>query len=370
MQEVKLNKEIYIHVGPPKTGTSAVQKWLSSNQSFLKKQGVFYPSHSVDANGVSSGNVKSVYDIDENKQLCLNKVRLTNLIDTFHKSEYSILLLSSEFFFREMNVLKLHIPNAKFIAYVRNPMEIRESSYNQSVKRHFKLEKINPGRSKRLPYMDRLVEFTATYSAKYLCVRLYGERYFERKNIVADLLSVIGIEVNIKLPVVNNSYQFEALEFKRWFNQFHLEDYQVLVDRALQGFTEGSSHYSLIPEKQYIDDCTYYAGVLESYAEELKTFNLEPLVAEIRSASLKPYFTQELSDSDFSSVCQYLQKTLQADYYLLTKKIMSLEPIQNEHFYQLFIKSCKNKYKYMYFLLRGRNQLRRALKSATKALGK
>ena len=76
MQEVKLNKEIYIHVGPPKTGTSAVQKWLSSNQSFLKKQGVFYPSHSVDANGVSSGNVKSVYDIDENKQLCLNKSSL------------------------------------------------------------------------------------------------------------------------------------------------------------------------------------------------------------------------------------------------------------------------------------------------------
>ena len=76
-------------MGPPKKRAPLqCKKWLSSNQSFLKKQGVFYPSHSVDANGVSSGNVKSVYDIDENKQLCLNKVRLTNLIDTFHKSEY------------------------------------------------------------------------------------------------------------------------------------------------------------------------------------------------------------------------------------------------------------------------------------------
>jgi hypothetical protein len=367
-QNVELNKEIYIHVGPPKTGTSAVQKWLSSNQSFLRNYGVFYPSHSVDTNGVSSGNVKSVYDINENKQISLNKDRLTNLINTFNASQYSILLLSSEFFFREMDVLKLHIPNAKFIAYVRNPMEIVESSYNQSVKRHFKLEKINIGRSKRLPYMDRLVEFTATYRAKDIYLRLYGDQYFKGGNIVSDLLSVIGIEVTVKLPVVNNSYQFEALEFKRWFNQFHLEDYQVIVDRALQGFTEGSSHYSLIPEEQYIQDSTYYAGVLENYAKELKTLDLTPLIDGMKSASSKPYFTQELSENRFLLVCQYLQKVLQLDYYLMTKEIMPLTPVQNKHFHDLFIRSYNKKFLYMHLMLRGRNQLRNVVKNSIKVL--
>lgn len=114
-----------------------MQKWLSSNQSFLRKHRVFYPSHSVDSNVVSSGNLKSIYDFDEEKQLSLNQVRLSNLLDEFNTNEHSLLLLSSEFFFRQMEELKLHIPNANFIAYVRNPMEIRESSYNQSVKRHF-----------------------------------------------------------------------------------------------------------------------------------------------------------------------------------------------------------------------------------------
>jgi hypothetical protein len=355
-------------VGPPKTGTSAVQKWLSCNQSFLKDHGVFYPSHSVDANGVSSGNVKSFYDRDENNQLSLNKVRLTNLISNFISSKHSILLLSSEYFFREMDVLKFHIPNAKFIAYVRNPLEVRESSYNQSVKRHCQLEKMNIGRIKRLPNMDGLVEFTATYSPKDLYLRLYGVQYFKGGNIVSDLLSVIGIEVNVKLPVVNNSYQFEALEFKRWFNQFHLEYYQVIVDTALQGFDEGSSHYSLIPEEQYIEDSTYYAGVLESYARELKTLDLEPLVAHMKSACSKPYLAQELSENRFLLVCQYLQKALQLDYYLMTKEIMSLTPIQNTHFHDLFIRSYSKKFRYIHLLLTGRNKLRKAVKNSIKAL--
>ena len=368
MQEVKLNKEIYIHVGPPKTGTSAVQKWLSSNQSFLKKQGVFYPSHSVDANGVSSGNVKSVYDIDENKQLCLNKVRLTNLIDTFHKSEYSILLLSSEFFFREMDEFKLHIPNAKFIAYIRNPLETKESSYNQSVKRHFQVKKINVVRRKQLPFMVRLVEFSEQFGEQDLVLRLYGERYFHHNNIVSDLLTVIGIELNVELPLVNNSYQFEAREFKRWFNQFHLEDYQANVDRALQGYLEGCGQYSLIPQKQYIDDLIYYASMLEKYTTKLGASHLGPLITDMKTASPNPYVAQELTDSDFLSVCQYLQKTLGLDYYLLTQDIKLLSPIQNPHFHNLFVKSCNRKYRYIHLLLVGRSYLRRLVKKSIKAL--
>jgi hypothetical protein len=345
-----------------------VQKWLSSNQSFLKEHGVFYPSHSVDANGVSSGNVKSVYDHDENNQLSLNKDRLTNLISHFISSKHSILLLSSEFFFCEMDVLKLHIPDAKFIAYARNPLEIRESSYNQSVKRHLQIEKMNIGRIKSLPYMARLVEFTETYGTKDLYLRLYGDQYFKGGNIVSDLLSVIGIEVNVKLALVNNSYQFEALEFKRWFNQFNLADYQVIVDRALQGFTEGSSHYSLIPEEQYIEDSTYYAGVLENYGKELKTLDLAPLVDDMKSASSKPYFTQELSENRFLLVCQYLQKVLQLDYYLMTKAIMPLTPVQNKHFHDLFIRSYNKKFLYMHLMLTGHNQLRNVVKNSIKVL--
>ena len=88
------------------------------------------------------------------------------------------MLLSSEFFFREMDEFKLHIPNAKFIAYIRNPLETKESSYNQSVKRHFQVKKINVVRRKQLPFMVRLVEFSEQFGEQDLVLRLYGERYF------------------------------------------------------------------------------------------------------------------------------------------------------------------------------------------------
>ncbi|MFT6989964.1 MAG: hypothetical protein ACJASL_001941 [Paraglaciecola sp.] len=51
-----------------------------------------------------------------------------------------------------------------------------------------------------------------------------------------------------------------------------------------------SSHYSLIVKEQYIKDTSYYACVLENYAKELKATNLAPLIADMKSASQKPYF--------------------------------------------------------------------------------
>lgn len=357
-------------MGPPKTGTSAVQKWLSSNQSFLLSHRVFYPPHSVDANGVSSGNVKIIYDMDENNQLSLNKDRLTNLISNFNASEHSILLLSSEFFFREMDEFKRHIPDAKFIAYVRNPLEVRESSYNQSVKRHFQLETMNTGRIKHLPNIARLVEFTETYGAKDLYLRLYGEQYFKGGNIVSDLLSVLGIEVNVKLPVVNNSYQFEALEFKRWFNQFNLDAYQVMVDRCLQGFTAGNATYSLIEQEQYIKDGVYYADLLETYAKSMNTNALDPLIADMKSLTAKPYFPQKLSEQEFLSVCHYLQETLGFNYYLMTRHVETIRPEIKPHFHRLFVKSSSKTNKVIYLLNLARNKVRGVIKNFLKTLFK
>jgi GT2 family glycosyltransferase len=362
-----LTKNIFIHVGPPKTGTSAVQKWFSENEKLLKEKGIYYPNHDIDDNGVSSGNVRTIYDVNSEKQVELNSERLSSLLMDFNNSHYHTLFLSSEFFFRGMIDLKRHIPDAKFIAYLRNPMEISESSYNQSVKRHFQQRVLNAGRSKRLPYIDRFVNYVNEYGADDLILRLYGSRYFKNGNIVSDILNQLGVELEVDLPLVNSSYQFEALEFKRWFNQFHLGNYQVMVDRALQGFIEGNGDYSLIPKEQYIADSTYYASVLEDYAKVLNTSHIDPLVADMKSALPKPYFVQDLSDNQFLSVCQYLQKSLQFDYYLMTKEVMSFSNVENAHFQHLFIRSCNRKYRYIHLLLIGRSKLRNVTKNVIKA---
>lgn len=36
-------KTLYLHIGTPKTGTSAIQIFCKDNQETLKKQGYYYP---------------------------------------------------------------------------------------------------------------------------------------------------------------------------------------------------------------------------------------------------------------------------------------------------------------------------------------
>jgi hypothetical protein len=357
-----LNKNIFIHVGPPKTGTSAVQQWCSQNIKKLKDLGIYYPAHEVDENGVSSGNVRTIYDVTSEKNIELNTERLQVLLTDFQNSTCHSLLLSSEFFFRAMLELKKHIPSAKFIAYLRNPMEIKESSYNQSVKRHFQQRILNAGRSQRLPYMDRFVNYVNEYGSDDLILRLYGSQYFKSGSIVTDILSQLGIELEVNLPFVNSSYQFEALEFKRWINQFELEKYQVIVDRALQSYNLGCSHYSLVPSQKYKDDSCYYARMIEDYAEELNTKDLAPLVENMRDAAPTPYLEQHLTKEAFLSVCHFLQASLTVDYYLLTRGVKQTKHTGSDPFRELFINSYEEKYKFLFLLSLVRGKTKSALK--------
>ncbi|XQF90874.1 sulfotransferase [Pseudoalteromonas espejiana] len=124
-----------IHIGPPKTGTSAIQKWLKDHASYLLSKGVYYPEHQQDSNGISSGNFLSVFSA-HNGDYVFNPKKLQDIITKAQAANCSTLLLSSEFFFSRLPALIKAIPDAQFIAYVRNPAQLHESHYNQSVKRH------------------------------------------------------------------------------------------------------------------------------------------------------------------------------------------------------------------------------------------
>ena len=75
--------KVVIHVGPPKTGTSALQNWLLQNRLWLQQNGIYYPEHGVDVNGVSSGNVDSLYDRNKERHLIFNPDKLIEVNDNF-----------------------------------------------------------------------------------------------------------------------------------------------------------------------------------------------------------------------------------------------------------------------------------------------
>ncbi|HEB7551330.1 TPA: hypothetical protein RZH73_001835, partial [Campylobacter coli] len=101
-------KELWIHAGMPKNGSSALQSFFAKNIENLKREGIDYPSFvdltSAKNDGITSGNGAMIARtlLDKNHPIYLNdsEVRLqSELIDFVLKSSCNRILISSEYFF-------------------------------------------------------------------------------------------------------------------------------------------------------------------------------------------------------------------------------------------------------------------------------
>lgn len=310
-----MQKQIYIHVGPPKTGTSIIQSWLNKNRlQLLSESNVYYPSHDIDQNHISSGHNQLFLEKREGQRafFCHEKFQL--LLDDFSHRNVDILLLSSEYFFYQIpeflkysNQYRLHI-----IAYIRPEYEFIESIYNQSVKRNFQDMPIALRKNIRYSYLDTLIEYLDKYSKEFFILRAYGAEHFFEPNIVHDLLETLNVparfEIDIQGPGVNTSYSFECLEFKRWLNKFKLSDLDVLLDRMLQTYGRGEHRYSLLPQDIYDRYKLDSIKKIEKIHKHCTISEFDKLVDYI-GASVRPsYMHQELHDVHLQKVFTFLLK--------------------------------------------------------------
>jgi hypothetical protein len=136
-------KQLYLHIGLGKTGSSAIQSWLSLNVAALSDQGINYADLAPLAKqgATTSGNghvlVRACRDnnFDEVERL------ITEIY--FRDAKNSTAIISSENL-QDVRLPKLrkvqeicqrHNINISVIAYIRSVYERAYSSYVQSVKR-------------------------------------------------------------------------------------------------------------------------------------------------------------------------------------------------------------------------------------------
>lgn len=302
-------KEVYIHVGPPKTGTSAIQKFLATNPDILSKLGISYPQHAVDKNGISSGNYTAIYSSTQRKVVDPEKVE--SLLKGFYKSEKSILLLSSEGFFDRMNEISEAIPGAKMIFYMRSPLDYMESTYNQSVKRQintepFTINTLKPDLSK----VKVLNSYIQTNGIKNLRLRYYQPTCFKGGDIVSDFFSVMGITDfrKAKNERINASYSFEALEFKRHINKLKPSAYcQYLLDKILQNHI-GIMDYSLLSPEKYKELRQKEIEELTSFFIQNKLKGFETYITALANENQKTYKEQYLSPEQWNKMVFFVCK--------------------------------------------------------------
>jgi hypothetical protein len=246
---------LIFHIGTPKTGTSAVQRFLCANRQRLAESGVHYatPHGSGQANAVA--NALSTGDSGTARAFLVNQAKAA------HQCGADTLLISAENFYARnihaamqrqqimpkaperdqmfVEALRELIPDeiatCQIVCYLRRPDRYAESLYNQHVKRGVIdstfddfLSLIEPA----LSYHRCLYPWADVFGQRNCMLRVYDSA---KKDVVGDfVMNVLGIRDISRFSHVHNQANErlarDLLEFKRLknrtarFAERHIED--------------------------------------------------------------------------------------------------------------------------------------------------
>ena len=244
--------ELLIHIGTMKTGTTAIQRFLVENSHILEEYNWCYPDLCNEIAGFNfeqheTSNDKKIWARYINARVLRlffegNKKLSAKERDTLWEGIWSTLytyleknniILSDERLWwgasKELyRKIKERYHRVKIIVYLRRQDRYIESYWNQRVKRLASFsedfgEALAKGRL-NCSYLNRLEELEEIFGIENIIVRSYEKEQFlgERKDVVSDFLSLLGIEPDWKKCVAsaseNESLSGNMLEIKRYLN--------------------------------------------------------------------------------------------------------------------------------------------------------
>ena len=278
-------KTIVLHIGLPKTGSSALQSFFANNAETFRRHGVHYPNHPSqdDArNGrVTSGNAPGLY-------LKTQQRRAHEFFEatTRHADDCATLLLSSEFLGKLEPADITHLVAArptdwdlKVICFVRDVYPLLWSTYGQNVK----------GGGLTVSFAERLRHLKEPYShgktlTEWSSWLTAGQlRAFHYESHATSLMKTVTEEIQVPYSVcepvaerVNRGLAPVEVEVLRSLNASHKgwlskEISDALLDRS-----------DLSPHLPYYDDAVdfvtkKYQGVVQEINERF--FSARPALS-------------------------------------------------------------------------------------------
>lgn len=304
------NKTVVIHLGPPKTGTSAIQAWLSRNSDQLLEKKIYYPPHGADKNGVSSGNFSDLISFDTENRGYFDYNKTKQLIDELNSSDYQTLLLSSEHFYYYLLWLFTFLDDARFIFYIRHPIAVLESGYHQGVKRHMKTEKFATPTSISFSNLTVISRISTEINAN-VEYRFFDEKLFDGGSLHSDFSACFSdfISAPTNERRLNTQYSAGALILMRMVNGFGDKFLRTELDFWLQRDSETQPNFSLIPPDK-IDNLQIKlmqeADKLKQCTPNINGTKLDTLLEQYKHLN---YYTNDESTEDFNRVLLKLRQS-------------------------------------------------------------
>lgn len=217
-------KILYIHIGHNKTGSSYVQSIFANSVGALQKQGLVYPNskniQKAKQGGITTGNILAFSEMLKNNDA------------VYSKGEYGK-VFSSELFFKSFIekefqqsfctfIEKNSIISVKILLFIRDPVSLACSRYQQLVKGHgltgsieaYFEENFNTPKE-----VNVVLDFFESLPIFQVTVKNYSREKKRLLSVVEEWLEVPSGTLN-KPPqgVVNRSLTFGELELQRFIN--------------------------------------------------------------------------------------------------------------------------------------------------------
>ena len=245
---------LYLHIGTPKTGTSAIQKFLPLNKELLEEQGYCYPDFGYRYPGIGIYRNAHFLVYRLKKELCESEEELEarrkaedeRFIEGLDKIKelseiYPNIVMSDENIWNGYvkrkdfwATLKKELTDRgidlKVIVYLRRQDLVLESYWSQQVRETMQIsfqEYVNSNEYSffKLNYYKRLQSIAKIVGKENIIVRAYEKQQFEGngKTLISDFLKVLGLELDERYVsadiIVNTSLHGKYLEIKRILNQ-------------------------------------------------------------------------------------------------------------------------------------------------------
>ena len=230
-------REVVVHLGGPKTGSTAIQRFLSVASRALAERGILYPD--VGLRGFGHHDLAFLIGGGYPEWATPQSRGLNALVGDLHtalrRSEHRVVLSSENFFLQpEPERLREAIESAesgrrvRLLVYLRRQDDLVVSWYNQAVK----AQGFSGSFAECLQKTESLWDFEAqlerwadAFGQDAITVRLYESSQLAGGEVVADLLAELGTDPE-GLPApehsVNSGLCRELLEFQRQINRLPL----------------------------------------------------------------------------------------------------------------------------------------------------
>lgn len=288
---------VYLHIGLPKTGTTAIQNFLTANEIPLKCHGICFPDLGLRYLGIGwRRNAHFLIQSYKNPDGTRDRTRPCAEYDaTLDKiaalgADYEKIILTDEAIWRTSqsrpdfwNRIKTDFAKRnmalRIIVYLRRQDEFAQSLYRQKIKSSSTCLpftdylKVLQDTGYPLDYLSYLNTLSDVFGKENLIIRIYGDNQYRGKEqtLLSDFLDIFGLSMedgfHAGKRIYNPSLSGTYLEIRRLFNALPVSPKRLEILRKSLGEIIKTNPYETGPEKCTLFPPEEQAKYLEQFAE-------------------------------------------------------------------------------------------------------